>query len=155
MGRPARRWRIIGRAPVSVPGQEVPEPFNFTRDVVESHAVDRRRVALRFVDDQGVIDRRTFDDVAAAAGQWAAFLRARGLVPGDRVLVLLGPTAVWPAVLLGVLKAGGVAVPCPAGISNDELELRLGQSGARLLVIDRDRAASASGPGRRRRGDRL
>ena len=74
--------------------------------------------------------------------RWAAFLRARGLVPGDRVLVLLGPTAVWPAVLLGVLKAGGVAVPCPEAISNDELELRLGQSGARLLVIDRDRAAT-------------
>jgi hypothetical protein len=122
----------------------VPEPFNFTRDVLESHAVDRQRVALRFVDDQGVIDRRTFDDVATAAGQWAAFLRARGLVPGDRVLVLLGPSAVWPAVLLGVLKAGGVAVPCPQTISRDELELRLGDSGARLLVIDRERAAPLS-----------
>ena len=51
-------------------------------------------------------------------------------MPGDRVLVLLGPTAVWPAVLLGVLKAGGVAVPCPEAISNDELELRLGSPGA-------------------------
>ena len=43
-------------------------------------------------------------------------------MPGDRVLVLLGPTPAWPAVLLGALKAGFVAVPCPEAMSNDELE---------------------------------
>ena len=110
------------------PWPEEPEPFNFTRDVVESLAVDKRRALLRFVDDQGVIDRRTFDEVAAAAGQWAAFLRARGLVPGDRVVVLLGPTPFWPAVLLGALKAGPWST-VPRSDLERELELRLGQSG--------------------------
>ena len=45
MGKPARRWRLIGRSS-GRHRPDVPEPFNFTRDVVETLAVDKRRVAL-------------------------------------------------------------------------------------------------------------
>ena len=89
-----------------------------------------------------MIDRRTFDEVASAAGQWAAFLRARGLVPGDRVVTLLGPTPFWPAVLLGALKAGFVVVPCSESTSDADLELLLGSAGTRLLVVDHDHAVA-------------
>ena len=102
MGRLVRRRHVTGSAPDEIAGRGA-EPFNFTRDVVETHAADKQRRALRFVDAQGVIDKRTFDDVANAAGRWAALLRSRGLTPGDRVVVLLGPSPTWPAVVLGAL----------------------------------------------------
>ena len=87
MGRLVRRRHVTGSAPDEAAGRES-EPFNFTRDVVEARAAETQRRALRFVDAQGVIDKRTFDDVAGAAGRWTALLRSRGLSPGDRVVVL-------------------------------------------------------------------
>ena len=35
MGKPARRWRLIGRSRAAT-GQDEPQPYNFTRDVIES-----------------------------------------------------------------------------------------------------------------------
>jgi hypothetical protein len=142
MGRLVGRRHIGGSAPDEIGGPDAPEPFNFTRDVIEARAADTQRRALRFVDAQGVIDKRTFDDVAGAAARWAALLRSRELTPGDRVVVLLEASPTWPAVLLGALKAGIVVVPCEREIPNDDLELRLRHADARLLVVDGERAAS-------------
>src|SRR4051794_13242343 len=142
MGRLVRRRHVRGPDPAETGGPEAPEPFNFTRDVIEALAADTQRRALRFVDAQGVIDKRTFHEIAGAAGRWSALLRSRGLMPGDRVVALLDASPTWPAVLLGALKAGLVVVPCPEAASNDELELRLRHSDARLLIVDGERAAS-------------
>ena len=140
MGRLFRR-RNVAEPPSEWDGVgQVPTQFNFTRDVVEASAADPHRTALRFVDAEGVIDKRTFRDVAHDASRWAALLRARGLEPGDRVIVLVGRTPVWHAVLLGALKAGFVAVPCSESLTARELETRVESSGARLLVVDLARA---------------
>ena len=144
MGRLVRLRQLTGRSP----GGERPEasePFNFTRDVVEALAVGPRRVALHVVDRNGVIERRTFDDIANAAGRWAALLRSRGLAPGDRVLVLVGATAAWPAIVLGSLKAGFVVVPCHEPSSAADVGLLLRSSQARLFVVDGANTANLAG----------
>ena len=62
---------------------EVPDRFNFTRDVVEAiAAADPRRNALTFVSADGVIDRLSFAEVAVAANRWSALLRERGPLSG-------------------------------------------------------------------------
>ena len=94
---------------------------------------------------EGVIERRTFDDLATAAGRWAALLRSRGLAPGDRVLALVGATPAWPAILLGSLKAGLVVIPCLEPASAADVELLLRRSGARLFVVDGANAANLAG----------
>ena len=154
MGRLVRRRHVV-ESPAERAGAEAPEPFNFTRDVVEVLAIEGQRRALRFVDAQGVIDKRTFYDIASAAGRWAALLRSRGLEPGDRVLVLLGPTPAWPAVLFGALKAGLVPVLCPQTTETAGLALRLGDSGARMLVVDESCAREGARAGHPRRRARL
>ena len=63
-------------------GWVAPAGFNFTRDVVEHFATDPRRTALTFVDGDGVIERRTFAQVAADAARWAHLLRGSGLPAG-------------------------------------------------------------------------
>ncbi|MDH5332811.1 MAG: acyl-CoA synthetase, partial [Thermoleophilia bacterium] len=68
----------------------LPEQFNFTRDVVEALAEDPNRRALTFVDRQGIITRQTFAQLALDATRWAHLLRGRGTEPGDRVVVVVG-----------------------------------------------------------------
>ena len=140
MGRLLRRKRIAAPSPEDGGFWQVPERFNFARDVVEAFAADPHRPALTFVDSIGAIDRMTFKEVAGEASRWAALLRSRGLAPGDRLLVLLGKVPAWPAVLLGALKAGLVPVPCAESLRARELELRVAHAGARLVVTDRARA---------------
>ena len=87
-----------------------PARFNFTRDVVEQ--ADGAALALRFVDAGGGVRDLTFAEIAESAARWAGLLRSRGVQPGDRVLVLVGKTPDWHAVMLAGLKAGAVTIPC-------------------------------------------
>jgi acyl-coenzyme A synthetase/AMP-(fatty) acid ligase len=84
----------------------VPERFNFARDVVEALAAEPARRALTSVDADGVIVRSTFADISVAAARWAGLFRSRGLTPGDRVLVMLGKEPSWPEVMVAALKSG-------------------------------------------------
>ena len=70
------------------------------------------------------------------AARWAGLLRARGVAPGDRVLVLVGKTPDWHAVMLAALKVGAVAIPCSEMLRAKDLDFRVRHSGARLLVAD-------------------
>ena len=116
---------------------DVPERFNFVRDVVEPLALDRDRRALTFVDRTGLISRITFAELAIDASRWAHLLSSHGLVRGDRVLVLVGKVPAWLGVMLGALKSGLVTVPCSEMLRARDLAFRARHSGARLLVADR------------------
>jgi acyl-coenzyme A synthetase/AMP-(fatty) acid ligase len=111
-----------------------PARFNFARDVIEQQ--DPGRVALRFRDRNGDVRDLTFGDVADQAARWAGLLRARGIAPGDRILVLVGKVPDWFAAMLGALKAGAVAIPCSEMLRAKDLDFRARHSGARLLVVD-------------------
>jgi acyl-coenzyme A synthetase/AMP-(fatty) acid ligase len=110
-----------------------PTTFNFTGDVVER--ADPDRLALRFVDRDGATSDLTFREISERAARWTGLLR-RHLDPGDRVLVLVGKTPDWHAVLLAALKAGTVAIPCSEMLRAKDLDFRARHSGARLLVAD-------------------
>ncbi len=139
MGR--LRRKPVAEAPPEGGVWQVPARFNFTRDVVEVLAADPLRPALTFVDRHGVIDRRTFAEIATGANRWAALLRARGLVPGDRLLVLVAKTPAWHAILLGALKAGLVSIPCSEMLRGPDLAFRAEHAGAKLVVAQRSLAA--------------
>jgi acyl-coenzyme A synthetase/AMP-(fatty) acid ligase len=111
----------------------VPARFNFTRDVVE--AADPGKLALRFVDRDGAASDLTFGEIAGRAARWAGLLR-RHVQPGDRLLVLVGKTPEWHAVMLAALKAGAVAIPCSEMLRGKDLDFRTRHSGATLLVAD-------------------
>ena len=135
----------------------VPDRFNFTRDVVEALALNPKRQAVMALGKDGVIEPRTFLQLAEKSARWAWLLRERGVGPGDRVIVLMGMTVEWLEVALACLKVGAVLVPGPVTISTETLEDRTTTLGARLVVAgpsrgDRDRAAdrAPSGPVRRR-----
>ena len=96
-----RRKSGIPRAGPFPPGWDVPARFNFTRDVVEAlGAGDSLRKGVAYVDREGIVDRRTFSDVAKDAARWAHLLRTR-LDRGDRVLIVLGKVPAWHGAMIG------------------------------------------------------
>jgi acyl-coenzyme A synthetase/AMP-(fatty) acid ligase len=112
----------------------IPARFNFTRDVVEQ--ADPAKLALRFVERGGIRDL-TFREMSELAARWTGRLRSEGVEPGDRLLVLIGRTPYWHAVMLAALKAGAVAIPCSELLRAKDLDFRTRHSGARLLIADR------------------
>ena len=117
-------------------GWDVPARFNFTRDVVDALAADPARLALTFVDREGIVDRRSFHEVSGDAARWAHLLRTR-LDRGDRVVFAIGKVPAWHGAMLGALKSGLVSVPSPDMLRARDLAFRVRHSGARLVVADR------------------
>jgi acetyl-CoA synthetase/medium-chain acyl-CoA synthetase len=117
-------------------GWEIPARFNFVRDVIEPLARQHSRAALTFVDRDGIVDRRSFAEIAGDAARWAHLLRTR-LDRGDRVLLVTGRVPAWHGAMLGALKGGLISVPCSTELSARDLAFRARQSGARLVIADR------------------
>ncbi len=121
----------------------VPERFNFARDVVEQ--ISAEQFALTFVDTAGEVSRLTWGEVADGAARWSGVLAERGLRRGDRLLVLVGKTPDWHLILLGALRLGLVTIPCSEMLRAKDLDFRMRHSGASLLVAHRDAAAEVAG----------
>jgi hypothetical protein len=96
-----------------LPEPEAPAFMNAAVELIGTET-KTRRYALTYVDSLGVIERHRFVEIAQRAGRWADLLRRQGLEPGGRVVVLTERDRHWRTALVGVLEAGGVAVPCAA-----------------------------------------
>ncbi len=124
---------------------QVPDRFNFTRDVVEVLGKDPRRPAVTFLGPDGVIEPRSFAQFADGGARWAAVLRERGVRPTDRVIVQVGMTPDWLEIMLGCLKIGAVAVPCSPGLPAEALEIRASIASASLIVASHAAEAEIAG----------
>jgi len=124
----AFRWEDTLRALGWAPGDSV----DLARTIVERHA-GAGRAALRWFGKAGGARTLTFDELARLSAQVAAWLRSRGLRPGDRVAGFLPRVPETLAIMLGTWKAGGVYVPIFTGFGPDAIDFRLRDSGARVL----------------------
>jgi acyl-coenzyme A synthetase/AMP-(fatty) acid ligase len=118
---------------------DVPERFNFARDVIGRLTGP----AMTFVPRDGSTRSFTFEDMSGRAARWANRLRHAGVRRGDRLLVLVGKTPEWHPIMLGALQAGAVSIPCSEMLRRRDLEFRLEHSGARALVADRSTEGEA------------
>jgi long-chain acyl-CoA synthetase len=90
--------------------------------------------------------RVSYRELGAACARWAGALRAGGVLPGDRVALLLPNGVDCIAALYGALALGAIAVPLNPLLRSAEVEQRLGDSGARLLVTSPDEPGAAGVP---------
>lgn len=101
---------------------------------------DRAAIAIVGLDLEGHATEHSFGEIDTRADAMARGLLARGLVPGDRV-ALLGVNAVdYVVSLLGIVRAGLVAVPVNFKLPATIVEYILADSGARLVLCDAARA---------------
>ena len=74
---------------------EVPDSFNFGRDVVDRFAEEPERPALLWRSAEGRQRRLRFSDVSATSNQFAHLLLSLGIAPGDPVIIMLPRVPEW------------------------------------------------------------
>lgn len=109
---------------------ELPETFNFGRDVVDARAEAADGLALITVDEAGPPRSYRFSDIARQSSQVAHVLRRGGVRPGDRVIVQLPRIAQWHQVMTACTKLGAVPIPCVEMLTAKDIEYRAQHSGA-------------------------
>lgn len=97
-----------------------PPAFNAAAHVLAQAAGHPDKVALVLVSATGA-ERWSYGRLAAAVGGVATGLAARGLQPGDRVLMRLGNTPAFPVLFLACLTAGVIPVPTSAQLTVPEI----------------------------------
>ncbi|MEV7728753.1 amino acid adenylation domain-containing protein [Streptomyces sp. NPDC087917] len=80
----------------------------------------------------------TYSELLCRVGQLSAALHAGGVRPGDLVALHLNRTADLPAALLAVLATGAAYLPLDPGYPAERLALVLSDSGAVLVLADRE-----------------
>ena len=113
---------------------EVPERFNFARDVVDVWAADPAKPALLWCDEGGRERRFTFADIARRSCRFANLLAAHGIGRGDRVVVMLPRLPEWQIAMVGIFRAGAIPIPCIDMLTEKDVAYRVGHSGAVAAV---------------------
>ena len=120
---------------------EVPERFNFARDVCGRWARDPDKLAMLWIGQSGEERRITFRQFDERSDRFAAVLQRHGVRPGDRVMVQLPRVPEWWEVLLGCFKAGAVAVPGTILLTAKDIHYRTTLAEGIVYVTDADGAA--------------
>jgi long-chain acyl-CoA synthetase len=89
--------------------------------------------------------RWSYRDVAGVAAQFARELEARGIEPGDRVLLWGRNSAEWVAAFFGCILRGAVAVPMDHGAAFDFAARVAEQVDAKLHVVSRENDVAGRG----------
>ena len=121
---------------------DVPDAFNFGRDVVDRFAADPERPALLWRDATGAERRLTFADVARAANRTAHLLRDLGVGPGDPVIAMLPRIPEWHVTAIGTLERGALLIPCSTLLRPKDIAYRVAHSGAVAIVATGAEAAA-------------
>ncbi|MCY3556414.1 MAG: AMP-binding protein [Gemmatimonadetes bacterium] len=117
---------------------------NFALDVVDRHARQPGRVALRWQNAGGYTTDVTFLDMKIRSEKVACVLRNHGVRPGQRVFILLPLCTAWWESVLGCMRAGAVAVLGQDASTSQVLKDQINQSRS-TLVIASDAVADVIG----------
>ena len=110
------------------------EHFNWALDYFDAIAKGNEHIALRVVDDSGRDESLSFAALATRSSQVANFLRAQGIGPGDRVLVMLGNIVPLWETMLACIRAGAVIIPATTLLEREDLSDRLARGGVKAIV---------------------
>jgi acetyl-CoA synthetase/medium-chain acyl-CoA synthetase len=121
---------------------DVPDAFNFGRDVVGRLAEGPPRPALLWRDASGRERRLSFAEAAAGSNRFAHLLRDLGVAAGDPVIVMLPRVPEWHLAVLGVLQLGALAIPCSTILRPKDIAWRAGHSRAVAVISSAAQAAA-------------
>jgi long-chain acyl-CoA synthetase len=117
---------------------ELPTPAHPSLAALASAACQRHasQVAFSCVLPNGMFGRLSYAQVQQLSDRFAHYLRrVVGLQAGDRVALQMPNCLAWPVALLGVLKAGCVAVNTNPLYTPREMTHQFVDSGAKVVVI--------------------
>jgi len=110
--------------------------FNFTQSALDRWVErgDGDRVAVIAERDDGTVETRTFRELRDETVRVAAGLRGAGVMPGDRVGVLMPMIPATVVAMLALARIQAVSVPLFSGFGEDAIVTRLRDSGATALI---------------------
>jgi acetyl-CoA synthetase len=122
----------------------VPERYNITEDVCDKHPRDKLAMVWERFD--GASREVTWGDLQDLSNQAANMLAAHGVERGDRVAVVLPPTAETAAIFFGTWKLGAILLSMSVLYGDDGIRHRLGDSQPRVLITDAANAGRFDDP---------
>jgi len=117
-----------------------PQRFNMARYVLADAARKFSDKQALVVTDGAAPDKAsetwTFSEIDLAVRGAAGALREYGLQAGDRVLIRVGDTPLFPIAYFGTIAAGGIAMPLSSQLSADELNYIAADATPRFAILD-------------------
>jgi acyl-coenzyme A synthetase/AMP-(fatty) acid ligase len=115
---------------------EVPEYFNFAGDIIDKWAKDPNKLAMLWVNDDGLELKRTFLDFSKASKRLCNVLSQQGVKRGDVVSILLGRSIEWWEVFTATIRMGTILAPGTTQLTSKDLEYRINTSKAVCFITD-------------------
>lgn len=113
----------------------VPENFNFAYDVVDEWAkVEPSKVALCWVNDQGVHRDFTFADMKEYSDRTAAYFQSLGIGKGDMVMLMLKRRYEFWFSILALHKLGAVVIPATHLLTVKDIVYRCNAADIKAIV---------------------
>lgn len=79
----------------------------------------------------------TYDDVVDRVSRLGGYLKAQGVGPGDRVMIVAQNKPEWMITLFAALGEGATVIPVNPGLTAPEIAYMIEHAGPRLIVVDR------------------
>ena len=121
------------------------EHLNIAHECITRHADGSGRAAVRIAHADGHDEILSFDAISAGAAQFAHWLDAQGIRPGDRIAFMLEPSLPFYVCLFGAMQTGAISVPMFTLFGPDALKLRVGDCNPAILITNREKAELARG----------
>ena len=120
---------------------DVPENFNFGFDVIDAWAhKDRNKLAMIWVNQDGVEVKFTFWDLMRLSNQIANIMIKYGVNKGDRVLIMLPRVPEWWTFTLALIKRGAVYCPAPTMLTPQDLKYRINIADIKMVITSQEHA---------------
>ena len=121
------------------------EALNIAHECITRHADGSGRAAVRIAHADGADEILSFDTISAGAAQFAHWLDAQGVRPGDRIAFMLEPSLPFYVCLFGAMQTGAISVPLFTLFGPDALKLRVGDCNPVILITNTEKAELARG----------
>ena len=115
---------------------DVPEYFNFAGDVIDKWAQNPDKLAMLWVNDDGLEIKRTFLDFSNASKRLCNVLSQQGVKRGDVLSIVLGRSIEWWEVFTACIRMGVILAPGTTQLTSKDLEYRINTSKAVCFVTD-------------------
>lgn len=120
---------------------DVPEYYNFAVDVIDKLAQKPDKEAMLWISQRGDERRLTFAHFSDTSSRAANAFSVLGISKGDPVLVMLPRIPEWWEAILGLMRLGGIPIPCTTLLTPKDIQFRSEIAQPVAIITDHEGAA--------------
>ncbi|HYE92839.1 MAG TPA: AMP-binding protein [Terriglobales bacterium] len=119
---------------------DVPARFNWAYETFDRWGRDPNKLAMLWVSPDGQPRRFTFAELGERSRRFANVLGGLGVLPGERVFIMLPRVWQFWELVLGCIRARTVSMPGTTLMTPKDIQYRLGISEASVVITDEENA---------------